>query len=67
MRFGRIPVLSTMKRQLLVATRQLDKAVEEAKAMVDAVPYEAQHHVVLADLYNILGKARWRSPNTTRP
>lgn len=56
MRFGRIPVLSTMKRQLLVATRQLDKAVEEAKAMVDAVPYEAQHHVVLADLYNILGK-----------
>lgn len=56
MRFGRIPVLSTMKRQLLVATRQLDKAVEEAKAMVDAVPYEAQHHMVLADLYNILGK-----------
>lgn len=56
MRFGRIPVLSSMKRQLLVATRQLDKAVEEAKAMVETTPYEAQHHVVLADLYNILGK-----------
>lgn len=55
-RFGRIPVLSTMKRQLLVSTRQLDKAVEEAEAMVEAVPYEAEHHVVLADLYNILGK-----------
>ena len=55
-RFGRIPVLSTMKRQLLVATRQMDKAVEEAEAMVEAVPYEAEHHVVLADLYGILGK-----------
>ena len=55
-RFGRIPVLSTMKRQLLVATRQMDKAVEEAEAMIEAVPYEAEHHVVLADLYGILGK-----------
>ena len=55
-RFGRIPVLSTMKRQLLVSTRQMDKAVEEAEAMVEAVPYEAEHHVVLADLYGILGK-----------
>lgn len=55
-RFGRIPVLSTMKRQLLISTRQLDKAVEEAEAMVEAVPYEAEHHVVLADLYGILGK-----------
>ncbi|MFQ7502795.1 MAG: tetratricopeptide repeat protein [Alistipes finegoldii] len=55
-RFGRIPVLSAMKRQLLISTRQLDKAVDEAKAMVEAAPYEAQHHVVLADLYAILNK-----------
>lgn len=56
LRFGRIPVLSAMKRQLLVSTRQLDKAVEEAQAMVEAAPYEPQHHVVLADLYGIQGK-----------
>lgn len=56
LRFGRIPMLSAMKRQLLISTRQLDKAVDEAKAMVEEVPYEAQHHVVLADLYAILNK-----------
>ena len=56
LRFGRIPMLSAMKRQLLISTRQLDKAVDEAKAMVAAAPYEAQHHVVLADLYAILNK-----------
>ena len=56
LRFGRIPYLSAMKRRLLVATNQIDKAVNEAKAMVDAAPYEAQHHVVLADLYAIAGK-----------
>lgn len=50
-RFGRIPLLSQMKRQLLVATHQLDKAVEEARAMVAEAPYEARLHVTLADLY----------------
>ncbi|MEG2491690.1 MAG: hypothetical protein RSA67_03975 [Alistipes sp.] len=55
-RFGKIPSLSAMKRQLLVATRQYDKAVAEAKAMVDAVPYEAENHVVLGDLYASIGK-----------
>lgn len=55
-RFGRIPMLSAMKRQLLVSTRQLDKAVAEARAMVDAAPYEAEHHVVLAGLYARTGK-----------
>ncbi|WP_290540253.1 tetratricopeptide repeat protein [Alistipes sp.] len=56
LRFGRIPLLSTMKRRLLVATNQLDKAVAEAQAMVEAAPYEAQHHVVLGDLYAIAKK-----------
>ena len=56
LRFGRIPVLSAMKRRLLVATNQIDKAVVEARAMVEAAPYEAQHHVVLGDLYAIAKK-----------
>lgn len=56
LRFGRIPVLSAMKRRLLVATHQMDKAVEEARAMVEAVPYEAEHHTTLAELYGLLGR-----------
>ena len=56
LRFGRIPVLSAMKRRLLVATNQIDKAVVEARAMVEAAPYEAQHHVILGDLYAIAKK-----------
>ncbi|MEG2060511.1 MAG: tetratricopeptide repeat protein [Alistipes sp.] len=55
-RFGRIPPLSAMKRQLLIATRQIDKATDEALAMVAAAPYEAEHHVVLADLYSYARK-----------
>lgn len=49
--FGRIPALSSMKRQLLISTRQLDKALAEAKAMAEAVPYEAQNHVALGEIY----------------
>lgn len=55
-RFGRIPMLSASKRRLLVATRQTDKAIDEARAMVDAVPYEAEHRVALAGLYALAGK-----------
>ena len=54
-RFGRTPVLSTMKRQLLIATRQLDKAVDEARAVAEEIPYEAEHHTVLANLYGLQG------------
>lgn len=50
-RFGRIPLLSAMKRRMLVATHQIDKAIDEARALVETVPYEAEHRVVLADLY----------------
>ena len=55
-RFGRIPPLSDMKRHLLVTTNQTDKAIEEARAMVAEAPYEAERHVVLADLYAIAKK-----------
>ena len=54
-RFGRTPVLSTMKRQLLIATRQLDKAVDEARAVDEEIPYEAEPHTVLANLYGLQG------------
>ena len=55
-RFGRIPPLSDMKRHLLVTTNQTNKAIEEARAMVAEAPYEAERHVILADLYAIAKK-----------
>lgn len=55
-RFGRIPYLSRMKRQLLASTNQHDKAIQEAQALVDTAPYEAEHHVVLAELYALKGE-----------
>lgn len=55
-RFGAIPMLGTMKRRLLVSTHQTDRAIDEARALVDAAPYEAEHHVTLAELYGIAGR-----------
>lgn len=55
-RFGRIPMLGAMKRRLLIATGQTDKAIVEAKALVEATPYDDQTYVALAELYGISGK-----------
>lgn len=52
---GRHPYLSRMKRQLLIETAQTDRAIEEAKALVEEIPYEANNHVVLAELYGVQG------------
>lgn len=55
-RLGRHPYLSKMKRHLLIQTKQTDRALQEALALVEEVPYEAEHHVVLAELYGVQGK-----------
>lgn len=55
-RFGRIPLLGRMKRQLLASTQQFDRAIEEAQALIAAEPYEVDHHTVLAELYGISGR-----------
>ncbi len=55
-RFGRIGLLSDNKRRLLIATRQYDKALAEAQAMVDAVPYEIEHRIALGELYGAMGR-----------
>ena len=39
MRFGRVPLLVNMKRQLLTSTRQLDRAIEETQALIAGEPY----------------------------
>lgn len=55
-RFGRIPLLMRMKRQLLAATQQTDRAIEEAKILIESEPYEVEHHTVLAELYALSGR-----------
>ena len=55
-RFGTIPELNDIKRRLLLSTRQYDRALEEARKMVDAVPYEPENHVALGEVYDIRGE-----------
>ena len=51
MRFGKIPFLSNMKRNLLISTGQMDRAIDEAKENYDAAPYELDNVVSLAETY----------------
>lgn len=55
LRFGRIPMLGAVKRRLLVSTRQYDRALAEAKALVEAAPYDPENFVALGELYGLLG------------
>ena len=56
LRFGRIPYLTAMKRRLLVATNQIDKAIDEARASVAETPYDTENRIVLASLYGMAKK-----------
>ena len=53
LRFGRIPYLSAMKRRLLVATNQIDKAIEDARIAVAETPYDTENRILLATLYGV--------------
>lgn len=55
-RFGRISALSEIKRGLLIGTRQYDKAVAEAEAMVAAEPYDTDNRIALGELYGAVGR-----------
>ena len=50
-RFGRLEFLSELKHRLLVGTRQYDRAVAEAQALIEAAPYKADNHLLLGELY----------------
>lgn len=56
MRLGKIPYLTELKRHLLVATHQYDRAIEEAQQSVEAVPYEQSNHLTLAQTYAAAGR-----------
>ncbi len=50
-RFGRLEFLSELKHRLLVGTRQYDRAVAEAQALIETAPYKADNHLLLGELY----------------
>ncbi len=50
-RFGKLDFLSEFKRRLLINTRQYDRAISEAQALLDAAPYKAENHLLLGELY----------------
>lgn len=53
--FGRNLYLNAIKRRILLEVGQYDRALEEARAMVEAVPYEAEAHQALGEIYLITG------------
>lgn len=54
--FGIIPMHSDIKRRLLLSTRQFDKALAEAKRIVEAIPYEPENYVALGEVYERRGE-----------
>ena len=55
-RFGRQPILSQIKRGLLMGTHQFDKALAEAEAIVADDPADVRAHLSLAELYAAWGR-----------
>ena len=50
-KIGKIQQLSQMKRELLVKTGQIDKAIAETEAHVASFPYDEEGYLVLAGMY----------------
>lgn len=55
-RFGFIEELAAYKRQLLINTGMIDRAIDEAQALTFNSPYDDSNFVVLGDLYAGTGK-----------
>ncbi|MFR9533928.1 MAG: tetratricopeptide repeat protein [Rikenellaceae bacterium] len=50
-RVGKNPYLSSMKQELLIATNQIDRAVDEAASLVEMNPADLESRLALAELY----------------
>ncbi|MDL2230402.1 tetratricopeptide repeat protein, partial [Alistipes sp. OttesenSCG-928-L06] len=55
-RFGFVEELSAYKRQLLVETGLIDRAIAETQILTQNSPYNEEHFVILGDLYAGTGK-----------
>ena len=53
-RFGIIELLASHKVQLLLNTQQFDRAMAEARMLVETFPYNENNYVVLAELYAMM-------------
>lgn len=53
-RFGIIELLASHKLQLLLNTQQFDRAMAEARMLVETFPYNEDNYVVLAELYAMM-------------
>lgn len=54
-RFGKHPMLGAIKRNLLIGTRQFDKALSEATRLAEEEPYDIDHRIALGDIYAAMG------------
>lgn len=54
-KLGRIEELTAYKRQLLITTRQYDRAIEESMALIADYPYDDENYLILADIYAAKG------------
>ena len=50
-RFGIHEAISPFKRQLLVATAQYDRALEQSEELIEADPYNIDNYIIAAELY----------------
>ncbi|MFI3319622.1 MAG: tetratricopeptide repeat protein [Rikenellaceae bacterium] len=55
-RFGNISAFVSHKNDILLATKQTDKAIEEARKLVEEEPYSISHRVMLAKTYSATGQ-----------
>ena len=51
MRFGIHEAISPLKRQLLVATAQYDRALKQSEELIAADPYNIENYIIAAELY----------------
>lgn len=54
--FGVNPYLGEIKRRLLLSTHQFDRALDEAKKVVESIPYEPENHIALGEVYALMQK-----------
>lgn len=50
-RVGYNPYLANLKRQILISSGQYERALEEANAIAEEMPYSIDGHLALAELY----------------
>ena len=55
-RFGFVEELSAYKRQLLIQTGMIDRAIAETQTLTHNSPYDERHFVILGDLYGRTNK-----------